>query len=238
MDLSKAFDSINYELLIAKLHAYGFTKPALKLVHSYLNNRWHRTKINNTFSTWKELLTGFPQGSILGPLLFNIYINDLSFTLEKVDVCNYADDTDLPNLLYFIEHDTHIAIEWFESNYMKLNKDKCHFLISGHKFEHLWINVGGTKIWESNSVTLLCVQIDSSLKFDKHVIELCKKAGRKLSALKRLAKILPFQKMRILMKSFFDSQFSYCPLTWMFINRGTNHRVNRLLQTFYKQITL
>ena len=205
------------------------------LVHSFLNNRWHRTKINNTFSTWKELLTGVPQGSILGPLLFNIYINDLFFTLKKVDVCNYADDTglhvcdkDLPNLLYFLEHDTHIAIEWFESNYMKLNKDKCHFLISGHKFEYLWIHVGGTKIWESNSVTLLGVQIDSSLKFDKHVIELCKKAGRNLSALKRLAKILPFQKMRILMKSFFDSQFSYCPLTWMFINRGTNHKVNRL----------
>ena len=70
MDLSKAFDSINYELLIAKLHAYGFTKSALKLVHSYLNNRWHRTKINNTFSTWKELLTGVPQGSILGPFQF------------------------------------------------------------------------------------------------------------------------------------------------------------------------
>ena len=167
------------------------------------------------------------------------------FTLEKVDVCNYADDTglhvcdkDLPNLLYFLEHDTHIANEWFESNYMKSNKDNCHFLISGHKFEHLWINVGDAKIWESNSVTLLGVQIDSSLKFDKHVIELCKKAGRKLSALKRLAKILPFQKMRILMKSFFDSQFSCCPLTWMFINRGTNHKVNRLhersLRILYK----
>ena len=74
MDLSKAFDTINYELLIAKLHACGFTNPALKMVYSYLKNRWHRTKINTIFSTWKELLTGVPQGSILGPLLFNIYI--------------------------------------------------------------------------------------------------------------------------------------------------------------------
>ena len=116
MDLSKAFDSINYELLIAKLHAYGLTKSALKLVHSYLNNRWHRTKINITFSTWKELLTSVPQGPILGPLRFNIYIIDLFFNLEEVEVSTYAADTSL-----HICDNTHIAIEWFESNYMKLN---------------------------------------------------------------------------------------------------------------------
>ena len=244
MDLSKAFDTINFELLIAKLHAYGFTKSALNMVHSYLHNRWHRTRINTTFSTWKELLTGVPQGSILGPLLFNIYINDLFFILEETDVCNYADDTglymcdmDLGSIIRSLEHDTYLAIEWFENNYMKLNKDKCH-LVSGHKFEHLWINVGDTKIWESDSLTMLGVRFDRNLKFDNHVNEICKKAGRQLSALTRLANILPFQKVRILMKSFFDSQFSYCPLIWMFISRSTNHKINRLqersLRILYK----
>ena len=77
-----------------------------------------------------------------------------------------------------LEHDSHLAIEWFESNYMKLNEDKCHFHISGKNIEHLWINVRFTKIWESSSEKILGIEIDNSLKFDKHVIGLCKKASR------------------------------------------------------------
>ena len=180
MDLSKAFDTINFELMIAKLHAYGFTISALKMVHSYLINRWHRTKINATFSTWKELLTGVPQCSILGPFMFNI--NDLFFILEETKVCNYADDTgvhachkDIGSLMRSLEHDTHLAIEWFKSNYMKLNKTKCHLIVSGHKFEHVWINEGGVKICGADSVTMLGVFINNNLKFDNLVSKLCKK---------------------------------------------------------------
>ena len=84
---------------------------------------------------------------------------------------------------------------------MKLNKEKCHFLASGNKFEHLWINVGRNKIWESDAVTMLGVQFERNLKCDNHVNNLCKKAGRKRSALSRLANVLPFHKIRILIKN-------------------------------------
>ena len=91
-DLSKAFDCLSHELLIAKLDAYGFDKNALKLVNSYLSNRRQRVKINDKYSSWSEILFGVPQCSILRPLFFNIFMCDMFYFLEDFDITNFVDD--------------------------------------------------------------------------------------------------------------------------------------------------
>ena len=101
------------------------------------------------------------------------YLNDLFLLVESTEVCNFADDTTffacekgLNSLIKRLEHDSLAAIEWFENNYMKLNRKKCHLLVSGNKFENIWAEIGHAKIWETPKQKLLGVVIDRDLSFD------------------------------------------------------------------------
>ena len=106
---------------------------------------------------------------------------------------------------------------------MKLNQDKCHFLLSGHKHEVMFAKIGHSKIWENCRQKLLRIIIDRNLKFDEYILTQCKKAGRK-----RVCTYLSFERRRTLMKAFIESQFAYCPLIWLFCQRSSNTRINHL----------
>ena len=236
MDLSKAFDCIKHDLLLAKLGAYGFSPEALRLVDSFLENRHQRVKINRSFSAYKQLYIGVPQGSVLGPLFFNIYINDLLLSIQDADICNYAGDTtinacdnNLDNVTARLENDLNIIIQWFADIFMKLNTDKCHLLIlARNSNQQITVNVGDSVIENTEEETLLGVVIDKRLNFETHISKLCKKAGNKLFALARISGYMDSNKLRILMRAFVNSQFQYCPLVWMFHSRHLNNTINRI----------
>ena len=226
MDLSKAFDTIDHDLLIAKLEAYGFHKDALEIMVSYLSDRKQRTKISSVYSSWNSLLKGVPQGSILGPILFNIYFNDFFYFITNSEICNLADDTtpffcgsDVDQVIKNLEEDIDSSIDWFRRNFMKLNNDKCHLLLAGAREENNVLRFGNNFLEESPEEKLLGVTIDNCLKFDIHIRNVCKQAGKKLSALSRLAHVLTLKQRKLFFQSYIKSQFQYGSLVWMFCGR-------------------
>ena len=173
------------------------------------------------------------QGSILGPLIFNIFINYIFFFIDKTKLANYADDTtvyskedNITKLLHLLETKASVVLDWFRINEMKANDDKCHLIVANE--ENVSLHLIHDVIKSSDSVKLLGVSIDKQLNFNEHVSKLCKKGNQTLHALARVSKYLSKDKLRILMKSFIESQFNYCPLVWMFHNRTMNNKINRL----------
>ena len=133
-------------------------------------------------------------------------------------ICNFANDTtqsafstNPDELLYNLEYDIQSAIMWFDNNYIKLNKDKCHFIVSNNVTEHLLAKVGDELIWESCEEKLLGVIIDKNLYFNSHLPTLCKNVGQQVTALTRIVMLLPLYKRRLILKTFSESQFLYYP---------------------------
>ena len=230
--LSKAIDCISHDLLIAKLDAYGFNMSALRFVHSYLKNRMQRTKINSEYSSWEEIMFGVPQGSILGPLLFNIFLCGIFLIMEDI-IASYTDDdtpyttgNSIEEVTQKLQNAAQTLFQWFSDNQMKDNPDKCHFLCNSNSEVSLALET--QKIKNIKFEKLLGIKLDSKLNFNSHIHDICQKAGQKLNAISRITPYMDFAKRRLLVNAFFYSQFNYCQLVWMCHNRTNNKKINRL----------
>ena len=221
-DLEKAFDKVPHKLLINKIRALSVNPNIANWIESFLNNRRQRVRINDSFSNWDKVISGIPQGSILGPLLFIIYINDL------VGACNsgsniylYADDAKLFKYISRTE-DTHILQsdidklnDWIEKWLLKLNIAKCKIVSFGRNIDvdgHY--NIRGVEIDRVNSIKDLGVTFDTKLKFDDHIQEKINKATSILGIIKRNFRNISEFAFVTLYKSLVRSHLEYANTVW------------------------
>ena len=170
-DLSTVFDRLDHKLLTAKLNASRFSLHALRLIHDYLSHRKQRTRVNNSYSEWLAVMFGVLQGSILGPLLFNIFLADLFLIHSDIDIANFADDNtrylsaqNIEDVIESLERASVSLFRWFENSFLKCNADKCHLFVSTSQEVSLNLNIFKRK--SSDCEKLLGVKFDSKLRFD------------------------------------------------------------------------
>ena len=180
---------------MAKLNAYGLSLSALKLVHNYLQKCKQITKNGIAYSLWEEIVSGIPQGSILGPLLFNIFFCNLSLSTESSYFTNYADDTtpfvigkNTEKVVFEFKNIAEKLFIWFAQNEMKANLDKLHSTTEACNFQ-----LSETVIPTSHSRKLVGVTFPNTLNFEKHLTTICRKANRKLNALVRVTPYMNLQ---------------------------------------------
>ena len=242
-DLSKAFDCITHDLYIAKLAAYGFSDTALRCIYSYLINRkqcvCNISNINNTYSNHQKIIIlGVPQGSILGPIFFNLSINDLFFFVSDVSLQNFANDNTLSafaetilEMIDVLQSGSEIIIDWFKNNKMIVNPDKFQaILLDKRKSDHTnqCIVADNQNIKVLSSVELLGIQIDDKLIFSLDISNICRSTSNQSIALIRLKRFLGFKEKRIVIKSFSLGNFNYCRLVWMFSSASSLKKIENL----------
>ena len=200
-----------------------------KLISSYLFNRSQRVNVGSSKSDWRQIKRGIPQGSILGPLLFNVFINDIFFMKTDRSIFNYADynclsltGTTTAYIGNTLAKETEILKKWFKENSLEANPTKFQSMLissKGEKETDLSLEINDIKIDPANDIEVLGITIDQCLKFNKHISDMCSKAGRQLNVLQGLRGSLGFDSCMAIYKTFIIPNFNYCPLVWMFSSK-------------------
>ena len=238
MDLSKAFDCIPHDLVIAKSAAYGFDKNMICYIYSYLKSRKRCVSVKNIKSTFKEIISGVPHDSIVGPILFNNFFNDFFYFILVASAHNFTDDNTLSsfaktieNLISILESESEIAINWFNDNHMIVNSGKFHAIIfdkqKGNHTNQI-INIDQKEIKAVSKVKILGIEIDGKLNFNHHINNIFKSASNQLNALIRLKHLLGFEERKVLVNNFLMSNFNYCSLVWNFSNTQSLNKIENL----------
>jgi hypothetical protein len=247
MDLSRAFDSIPYKLLISKLHAYGLSISACQLMLNYYSGRKQRVKLGcNNVSDWRSIYKGSAQGSIIGPLSYNMFSNDIFMILDDdVDMFGYADDKSLKSSGYDLKeaeknllHNVNNIVSWFKQNNMKVNPDKFNYIVFGNKTDAGSITIDNHVIKPVNHVKLLGLHLDNKLNFDVHISKLCEKAGRQVQVLSRLSHTLNNINKMLLYNCFIECYFNYCSCIWHFCSIANTLKIEKLQKKALRFITL
>ena len=238
MDLSKAFDCIHHKHLLCKLHVYGVSRDACSLINSYLTNRQQRVKIGNCRSAWTYIDKGVPQGSILGPLLFNVFMNDIFYCLNNTSyLYNYADDNTLSFwdkvisvVIQRLEESANTSVTWFTENQMQANPTKfqCFLISRGNATSNVTMHIADSVVYPEKTAKLLGIHLDEKLNFDGHVSTLCRKAAWQINAMARIAKYLDTASRLKIFYAFILSNFHYCSIIWHFCSKKNQIKLEKL----------
>ena len=214
-----------------------FRKNSVSLINSYLSNRKQQVKIGSVTSDWDTIHKGVPQGSILGPLLFNVFINDIFLFVDKCTLYNYADDNtlsyihhDFDTLVNVLERESGLLIDWFKVNRMQANPEKFQALAVGKRtFSKTPVfTIDSVLVPCEESVKLLGIEIDYQLNFDAHIKSICRKASQQLNVLKRIGRYLSKLNKLTIFHSFILSNFNFCPLAWYFCSKRNSQKLEKI----------